>query len=116
VCWDGIEPLLISFAMTDKVEGVHGEFVSLLVVFGRPASVGATTRVFFPENSYEFLQDFYAGYFREERIDDLLRNARHECPVSMCTVGGREACESFVAVVVFKSLTSVRRGVAVRVE
>ena len=31
VCWDGIEPLLVSFAVTDKVEGVHGELVSLLM-------------------------------------------------------------------------------------
>jgi hypothetical protein len=82
VCWDGIEPLLISFAVTDTVEGVHGEFVSLLVVFGRPFAIVArdeTTRVCFLENPYEFLQAFHAGYFGEERIDDLLRNVRHEC-------------------------------------
>jgi hypothetical protein len=67
--------------MTDKVEVVHGEFVSLLVVFWGSRSPSAMspylTRVFFLENPYEFLQDFYAGYFREERADNLLRNIRH---------------------------------------
>jgi hypothetical protein len=36
VVWDGIERLVFSFVMADKVEGVHGEFVSLLIVFGGP--------------------------------------------------------------------------------
>jgi hypothetical protein len=83
VCWDGIEPLLISFAMTDKVKGVHGKFVSLLVVFGRhsrPHCVDAS--VCFLENPYEFLQDYYAGYYREERIDDL-RKKRQSSDMSV---------------------------------
>jgi hypothetical protein len=35
VCWDDIESLFFTFAVPDKVEGVHGEFVSLLIAFGR---------------------------------------------------------------------------------
>jgi hypothetical protein len=38
VVWDGIERLLFSFAVIGKVEGVHGEFVSLPVVFGSVSS------------------------------------------------------------------------------
>jgi hypothetical protein len=41
VVWDGIKRLLFSFAVPDKVEGVHGEIVSLLVVFGRLTPVEA---------------------------------------------------------------------------
>jgi hypothetical protein len=83
VCWDGIEPLLIPFVMTDKVEGVHGESVSLLIVFRGVRNPSATspylTRIFILENPYEFLQFFHAWNFREELIDNLLRNVRHEC-------------------------------------
>jgi hypothetical protein len=31
------------------------------------------------ENPYEVLQFFHAGNFREELINNLLRNVRHEC-------------------------------------
>jgi hypothetical protein len=61
------EPLLIPFIMTDNVEGVHGEFVSLLVVFRGVRNPSATspclTRIFVLENPYEFPQVFHIGYF-----------------------------------------------------
>jgi hypothetical protein len=57
----------------------------LLIAFGR-VSAGevaapgrAELRVSLLKKPYEFLQVFHAGNFREELIDNLLRNVRHEC-------------------------------------
>jgi hypothetical protein len=79
--------------MTYKVEGVHGEFVSLVIVFrgaivdvGAPEKIQSRPRVSLHEIPSEFLQVFHAGFFREERarIDNLLRNVRHESVRERC--------------------------------